>query len=271
VSQAGTTTIAALVAPLLREPSSSAIFSDLDGTLAPIVAEPASASVPAETIEVLAALAERYPLVACVTGRRALEARRMVGLDTLVYAGNHGLELLEPRASEPRPAPALGDGAGEASAFIAGLDGAELAADGLRLEDKGPIQAVHWRGAEDASRARGAAERIAGDSEAAGLTPRWGRQVLELRPAVPVDKGSAVRDLVAEHGVELALFGGDDLTDLDAFDALADMVSAGALRACVRVGVDSSEAPPDIGERSDAVVDGPAGFLEVLRLLAGEG
>jgi len=271
VSQADAATIAGLVAPLLREPSSSAIFSDLDGTLAPIVADPASASVPAETIEVLEALAERYPLVACVTGRRALEARGMVGLDTIVYAGNHGLELLEPRAAEPRPAPALGDGGDKARAFIAGLDGAALAADGLRLEDKGPIQAVHWRGAEDTSRARGAAERIAGAGEAVGLTPRWGRQVLELRPAVPVDKGSAVRDLVVEHGVELALFGGDDLTDVDAFDALADMVSAGTLRAGVRVGVDSPEAPPGIGERSDAVVDGPAGFLDVLRLLAGGG
>jgi trehalose 6-phosphate phosphatase len=263
--------MAALVAPLVREPASTAILSDLDGTLAPIVDDPAAAAVPAETRDVLATIAERYPLVACVTGRRALDARRMVGVEALLYAGNHGLELLDPGAAEPVPAPAL-EGRGEdARRFAAGLDRPELAEDGLRLEDKGPIQAVHWRGASDADRARAGAERIAGAAEAAGLQPRWGRQVLELRPTASVDKGSAVRDLVADGGLELALFGGDDLTDLDAFDALAEMVAAGTLRAGVRVGVDSPEAPAGIAERSDAMVDGPAGFLGVLRLLAGGG
>jgi trehalose 6-phosphate phosphatase len=227
--------------------------------------------VPPETREALAAIAGHYALVACVTGRRALDARRMVGVEGLVYAGNHGLELLEPGAAEPKPAPALAGEAEEASRFAAELDGAELAQEGLRLEDKGPIQAIHWRGAPDAGRARRTAERIAHSGEVAGLAPRWGRQVLELRPTTSVDKGSAVRDLVADHGVELALFGGDDRTDLDAFDALANMVSEGTLRAGVRVGVDSPEAPPGIGERSDAVVDGPEGFLDVLRLLAGGG
>ena len=53
------------------------------------------------------ALSERFGLVGCVSGRRAEEARRLVGLDGIAYAGNHGLELLLPGDEAPRPDPSL--------------------------------------------------------------------------------------------------------------------------------------------------------------------
>jgi trehalose 6-phosphate phosphatase len=92
--------------------------------------------------------------------------------------------------------------------------------------------------------------------------------VLELRPPVPFDKGQAVRDLVGLSGVRSALFGGDDTTDLDAFDALEALVEEGVLDTAVRVGVRSDEGPAAIVERADVVVDGVEGFAGVLAVLA---
>ena len=90
----------ALLAPLRAEPGASAVLCDIDGTLAPIVLDPDEAAVPDDTRAVLRDLARRYALVACITGRRALEARRIVGIDEIVYSGNHGLEYLAPGAVE---------------------------------------------------------------------------------------------------------------------------------------------------------------------------
>lgn len=253
---------AELLEPLRREPSRSAILCDVDGTLAPIVLDPARAAVPRETTEVLTRLASRYPLVAFITGRPALEARRMVGVGDAVYAGNHGLEVLEPGGEAPAVARGLEDRAEAAREVIADSQAGEL-----RHEDKGPIQALHWRGARDPERARLMAVDVAAEAEKRGLVPHWGRQVLELRPTASVDKGSAVEALLADREIDLALFGGDDRTDLDAFDALERMRADGELRVAVRVGVNSAEAPPGLAERSDVQVEGTDGFLEVLRRL----
>jgi trehalose 6-phosphate phosphatase len=260
--------IAELVAPLGAEPGASAVLCDIDGTLAPIVSDPEDSAVPEETRKVLRHLAARYALVACISGRRALEARSIVGLEELTYSGNHGLELLVPGAQDPELDPAVADGARRARDFVLGLDADEVSAAQLRLENKGPIQALHWREAADGEAARQGAERIAGEAEAAGLVPHWGRKVLEIRPVADIDKGTAAERLLGERSVELALFGGDDRGDLDAFAALREMATAGRLRAGVCVGVASDEAPPELAEVADAVVDGTEGFREVLRALA---
>ena len=83
-----TDSIEQLLEPLRAEPRASAILSDLDGTLAPIVDDPAAAAVPPEAQDLLARLADTYALVGCITGRRALDARRLAGVDGLLYAGN---------------------------------------------------------------------------------------------------------------------------------------------------------------------------------------
>ncbi len=121
------------------------LLTDVDGTLAPIVDRPEDARVPAQATALLGRLAERYALVACVTGRRALDARRMVGAE-LVYVGNQGFELLMPGDDEPALDPAARPRGHRAAEFVAGLDRDRLAALGLRSEDKGPIQVLHWRG-----------------------------------------------------------------------------------------------------------------------------
>lgn len=257
-----------LLEPLRAAPSRAAILTDFDGTLAPIVERAEQAALPDEARQLLVRLSERYGLVAAVSGRRAADVRTLVDLDTIAYAGNHGLELLLPGESEPSPDPSLAGREGEAAEFIAAVEAARLGAVGLRVEDKGPIQALHWRGATDDAAAEAAARSIAVEAGRAGLEPRWGRKVLELRPVGGGGKDAAVASLLAGDGLDRVVYAGDDRTDVDAFRRLGELREAGELVAAVRVGVLSAEGPAEIAEESDLTVDGPAGWLAMLAWLA---
>jgi trehalose 6-phosphate phosphatase len=238
-------TVTDALRPLTEAPEESAIFLDVDGTLAPIVERPDEAAVPDKTRQRLAELADRYRLVACVSGRGAEDARRLVGLDQLTYAGAHGAELLEP-GGEVEVLPAFAEWTDRVHEFVEAHD------VGARMEDKGPIVAYHWRGIPEVeSRMRA----VADEAEREGFITHWGRKVLEIRPGVPVNKGQAVEELIRRTGARTSLYAGDDVTDLDAF-AVVD----------VTVGVASDEGPPAIRD-ADVVTDGPQGFLEVLDAL----
>jgi len=231
------------LARLSEDPARAAVFLDVDGTLAPIVARPELAEVPEETRAELRRLVERYAVVACVSGRSGEEARRLVGVEGVVYVGVHGLELA-PEAERWR----------ETLRPFAQLDWPWL-------EDKGLTVALHWREAADGQAARAELDRVAERAEEAGLEARWGRKVLELRPPVEADKGTAVRALLEERGLRRALYAGDDTTDLDAFRGLD------GLEVAVRIAVVSAEAPPGLREAADLVVASPPELLELLRRL----
>jgi trehalose-phosphatase len=253
---------------LRADPSRTAILTDVDGTLAPIVARPELAAVPARTSELLRALKQRFGLVGCISGRQALEARRLVGVEEIAYAGNHGLELLLPGENEPRLDPALAGAERVAGDFVAALDAGELAAAGFRLEDKGPIQSLHWRGAADERAAEARAHEIAAEAGRTELEPRWGRKVLELRPLGGGGKDAAVAALLAGEDIAAAAFAGDDRTDLDAFRRLRELRQEGQLDSALCVGVISPEAPPELTEECDLAVDGPDGWVNLLEELA---
>jgi trehalose 6-phosphate phosphatase len=229
--------------PLREAPDRSAVILDVDGTLAPIVARPELAEVPDSTRIELSRLAGRYLLVACVSGRTGAEAQRLVGVDGVRYVGNHGLEL-DPRAE------AL---AGRVASFRDSI--------GREVEDKGLTLSYHFREAADELKARKELEAVAQRARDEGLVARWGRKVLEIRPAIDADKGTAVRVLLGESGATRALYAGDDTTDLDAFNRLA----TSSLEYFVRVAIASGEAPQELLEAADLVVDGPG---ELARLLA---
>lgn len=256
------------VEQLRADPGRTAILTDVDGTLAPIAERPEQAAVPARARELLLKLSERFALVGCVSGRQALEARQLVGVEQLAYAGNHGLELLLPGEAAPQLDPGLAGEESAAADFIAGLDAAALAAVGIRLEDKGPIQTLHWRGAADEQGAEARAHEIAVDAGRAKLAPRWGRKVLELRPLGGGGKDAAVAALLAEDGISVAAYAGDDRTDLDAFRRLRELREEERLEAACCVGVVSPEAPPGLVEECDVAVDGPSGWLALLEELA---
>ena len=257
-----------LLAPLRDVPGSAAILLDVDGTLAPIVDRPDEAEVPATTRELLRALAATYALVAGVSGRPALDARRVVGLDEIAYSGNHGFELLLPGASEPQPDPSLDGHEGDARAFVAGLDQRDLERVGIRIEDKGAIVALHWRGSENVGEAESLAREIEAGADWRGLVAHRGRKVLEIRPDVAINKGIAVAALIRARPVKTAMYAGDDRTDVDAFAALRTLHEDGVLESVACIAVGSDEAPPEVSASADLTVDGTEGFAEVLRALA---
>jgi trehalose 6-phosphate phosphatase len=256
----------ALLEPFLAVPERAALLTDVDGTLAPIVERPEAAAVPAPATDALRKLSERFALVGCVSGRRAEEARRLVGLDELAYAGNHGMEVLWPGADGAGLAAAVAGQRQRVREFVARLGDGGLA--GLRLEDKDSILALHWRGADDEAGAEARAGEIARAAEADGLAVHWGRKVLELRPPVAIGKDVAVAELLSRARPRHAIYAGDDRTDLDAFAGLRELLAEGALESAVCVGVLSEEGPPELAPESDLTVGGPAGWLEILAALA---
>lgn len=264
-------TLAEALEPVRAMRERAAVLCDVDGTLAPIVERPDEAHVSEQASRLLGSLARRYAVAGCVSGRSAQDARRLVGVGGIVYVGAHGAELLEASEKHADVLPAFASWRDPVRRFATRQDTRELRLLRIRLEDKGPIMAFHWRGAPDEAAARAHLEAIARGAEEAGLANHWGRKVLEIRPPVPVDKGQAIAELVRRFEVRAAVFGGDDATDLDGFDALDALVREGALELAVRVGVRSQEGPAAIVERADVVVDGVAGFLQVLELLAADG
>jgi trehalose 6-phosphate phosphatase len=265
-----TTDLADALRPLIDAPGRAAIFLDVDGTLAPIVEQAESARVPEATARLLGTLGRRFAIVACVSGRSAAEARRLVGVGSLAYAGYHGAEVLMPGAPRPWRHPEFEQGADHVRRFALAQDvGSDMRLLRVRLEDKGPIFAFHWRGVPDEGAAQGRMEETAEAAEGEGLKTAWGRKVLEVRPPVDIDKGQAVRRILDERPVRAALFAGDDRTDLDGFAALGELLEENRLETVIRIGVASDDGPPEILERADLTVDGVPGFAEVLTLLAG--
>jgi trehalose 6-phosphate phosphatase len=229
-----------LLDELAREPERAALLLDVDGVLAPIVARPEDAAVPDETRAELERLARGYALVAAISGRASEEARRIVGVSALAYAGSHGLETA-PDAERWRAT---------LQHFIARVD--------WPVEDKGLTASFHYRTAPDQGAARTELEKVAAQAVAVGFRARFGRKVLEIIPPIDADKGTAVRELLAQHGLSRALYAGDDTTDLDAFGALD------GLELAVRVAVASEEGPAELRERADIVVSDPGEFLGLL-------
>ncbi|HTU15563.1 MAG TPA: trehalose-phosphatase [Solirubrobacterales bacterium] len=250
---------------LFEDPASSALMSDIDGTLCRIVDRPEKAKVPVRAKEALERLSDRLALVACVTGRPAATAKKMVGAENIVYFGSHGLELFSPGYDEPRQT-LLGEEAERAKRFVAENDNPHWVSAKIRLEDKGPIQALHWRGAGE--RTEAFVHEIAADAEAAGLVTHWGRKVLELRPPDMDGKAGAVEELITGSKIETVVFAGDDRTDLDAVLRLKALQRDGKIKNLLIAGVESDEGPDELIELADIVVQEPDEWIDLIEDLA---
>ena len=245
--------------PVRANPARAAILFDIDGTLAPIVQHAADARVPEGTRQLLVTIARRYRVVACVSGRKASEARAMVAIGTISYLGSHGAELLKAGWTQPVLDPNVEEWARRIGDFARQVDSAELRHLRVRLEDKGPIVAFHWRGAPDEDAAHEAVEEIAQRALQTGLKTHWGRKVLEVRPPVRIDKGAGITSFLDGADIDVAVYVGDDATDLDAFRALVQLAEDGRIERAIRVGVSSEEGPSEITEQADVVVEGTPG------------
>jgi trehalose 6-phosphate phosphatase len=250
----------ALVGLLGAEPARAGLLTDFDGTLASIVAEPAEAHALPGVVATLGALAKRLGLVAVISGRPAgFLLERLGGVGPRVrLVGLYGLE--EARGGVVRLAPACQPWLGPVRQ--ATLEATRRAPAGVLVEPKGASLTLHWRRAPDQEgAARRLAEELAGTR---GLVLQEGRQAVELRPPLAVDKGSVVRSLAGD--LPAVAYAGDDLGDLTAFEALGELAQAG--RRVLRVAVVDQETPPALLERADLALPGPPAWLACLRRVA---
>lgn len=260
-------TLARCLETLRRAPAG--LVTDIDGTISVIAATPDEARVEAAAAAALRRLAARLALVAVVSGRAAAAGRAMVGLDELLYVGNHGMERLYRGVTRTHQGAAAG--AGVLAAALAEVEAGARALgadDGLLLENKVLSGTVHYRLAADPEAARATLLPLAAAAaERHGLVVTEGRLIVELRPRVRVNKGTALVDLVAEHRLRGVVFLGDDLTDVDGFVALRTLREAGEV-AALRVGVLAAETPQRVREEIDAAVPGVAACAALLEAVA---
>ena len=261
--------LADALAPFLADPTRAAVLLDVDGVLAPIVRHADDAHVPEPTRVPLIRVAKRYGFVACVSGRQAAVARRIVSIGSITYVGNHGTEILRGGATEVEIDPEVAAWSERVAAWTDAAWSEELDLLRVRGENKLAIRALHWRGAPDEAAAERAVRALAERAEAEGFAVHWGRKVLEVRPPVRMDKGRGIERLMTGAGMSCALYAGDDVTDIDAFRGLRELVAAGELGSALCVGVRSDETPGALEEAADVLVDGPIGVRRLLTTLAG--
>ncbi len=246
---------------------------DFDGTLAPIVEDPADAVIHPDGPRVLADLAAQVRVVVVITGRPARQVVELAGLEAvadglapgarLVVMGQYGNERWDSGSREftdaepPRGLQAFRD-------ELPRLLVAERAQDAF-VEEKGLAVAVHTRRLPDAEEAfLRLEEALADAAERHGLLLEPGRKVLEVR-APGMHKGLAVHAALQEHHAGGVLFAGDDLGDLEAFEAVRALRAKGLPTLLVCSTSDEQEA---LAELSDVVVDGPVGVLGLLTKFA---
>ncbi len=200
-----------------------ALFFDYDGTLTPIVAHPDMAVLSDEMRAVVEGLARRFP-VAVISGRDLADLKKMVTVDGLVYSGSHGFDVDAP---EHLGGP-VRQGAGHAGILTAAreaMKAAVAAIEGAWVEDKAFAVTVHFR--QTPAEEQPLVERTFMDVAARfpDLRVTTGKMVLELRPAIDWDKGRALTWLLerleAIEGPLVPAYVGDDVTDEDAFRAIA--------------------------------------------------
>jgi trehalose 6-phosphate phosphatase len=264
----GLTEQLALVArqALARRPRG--LLLDIDGTISPIAPTPEAARLLPGMAPLLERAAAVFELTAAITGRGTTDARRLVGVERLLYIGNHGLEQWLPGASAPQVVPA-------AQAYVPAIAQALAFAEqdlaprlpGLRIERKGPSGSVHTRSTADPQQALAiviAALRPVTDQ--LGLRLTTGKLVAEIRPPLMLNKGTAVEGLIQERGLRCAFYLGDDTTDIDAFRTLRRLRASGTCQG-LAVAVLQEEAPPTLAAEADLAlpsIQAVPAFLEWL-------
>ncbi|MDO5081197.1 trehalose-phosphatase [Buchananella hordeovulneris] len=248
------------------DPGGVLLALDFDGTLADIVPDPTDARLHPGAAAALARLGPHLGQIAIITGRAVTTVCQLgqllgrPGLERLVVLGQYGAERWH-AADGPPPA-------GQASDRIAvarvAVEQAAAEWPGVHVEDKGSALVLHTRRAAQPERAfaalQGPAQAIAAAHD---LVLEPGRCVLELR-ASRVNKGDALRSLLAELRPRAVAMCGDDLGDLPAFAAVRE--AEPEVTGCVVVS--GSPETSELVEMADVVAAGPAGVAAWLTALA---
>jgi trehalose 6-phosphate phosphatase len=250
----------------------SGIFFDIDGTLSAIAPTPADAILLPGIEELLRKYLETFAMLAVVSGRSALDARRLVGIPGIIYIGNHGLERLSIQGNDrDETLEILPEAIPYEISINAALDTIQQQLvplyNGMIIERKGITGSIHYRLVQDADRAHDdILDILTPLAQRDNLAIMTGKMVIELRPPIRQNKGTSIAGLVREHHLASALFLGDDMTDIDGFRALHQLQESGACQ-CISIAVLHPESPVALRQESDIALEGIEFMPSFLRWL----
>ena len=229
------------------------LIFDVDGTIAEIAPTAEAVRVTPECKKHLRSLVKRLPLVAAISGRLTKVVRHLVDVDGVLYNGNHGLERWVNGRVEVRPE---AQGYVEKTAAAIKELGPLLLPLGVVFEDKGAGLVFHYRTLPNREEVRETIlQEISRSSAAQPFNIDKARAVIELRPPLEISKGSVVRELIENYHLKTAVYMGDDVADIDAFDTI-HALSRDAIFQGLAIGVVGEETPPNVAEGADLLLRG---------------
>ena len=226
------------------------VFLDYDGVLTPIVPRPEDAIMSDRMRDIVRALAARCP-VCVVSGRDRGVVNELMGVDHLVVAGSHGFDIYDPHRGVVEHEASRGweDLVSEITERVR-TGAADI--EGTQVEPKHASVALHDRHVADADRPRvnGLVEAVLAEHPGElRVTP--GKFVHEIQPKIDWNKGKAVEHLIGVLDLDrpgpdgratVPIYLGDDITDEDAFRALAERGDHGEPGLGILV-IDPADAP----------------------------
>jgi len=232
--------------PVARiQPGEVILVTDFDGTLAEVVQDPAAARARPEALEALEQLVRLLADVIVLSSRTPAQLETLVPMSGVRLIGDSGLAI--PRKAQKE---ALDHFNADVSRLLERIPGAWL-------EVKPASTAVHFRNTD-----------LSGEQmisllqpllDGARLEAALGRKVIEVH-APKAGKGSALAALLPGEDPGGVVCFGDDENDRSMFEYIS---SLDIPHMCI--GVWSPEAPPNLFDRCDLVVPGPAGATAVLQ------
>ncbi len=249
-----------------KNDTSTAIVTDVDGTISEIASTPDEAMVTESMRKELVKLNEKFQLVAVISGRSVLNAREMVGVEGLLYVGNHGMEFL--KNGQISIEPSVEKYLSQIKKTGQKLKNGDLShINGLMFEDKGICYSIHYRLSSSPENVR---EKILttlhDDPECKNLKISEGRRLVELKPPVNCDKGTILQGIIDQYNLKKIIYLGDDITDVDAFNKLKELENEGKIEG-TSVLVYSSEIPSYVKKHSSFFVNGVDEILKFFQWL----
>jgi len=229
------------------------LIFDVDGTIAEIAPTAEAVKVTPGCKKHLRSLVKRLPLVTAISGRLINVLRQLVEVDGVVYNGNHGLEQWVKGEVKVRS---------EAREYVAKIQavikelGPILLPLGVRFEDKGAGLVFHYRTLPNREETRETIlKEISRSAAAQPFNIDYARTVIELRPPLKISKGSVVKGLIEGYQLKAAVYMGDDVADIDAFDTVRALSHSAEFQG-LALGVVGEETPPEVAERADLLLKG---------------
>ncbi len=241
-----------LIKEALTQPTFG-LITDVDGTISRTAPTPKQAKVSPLCRQYLSILCHHLALVAAVSGRPAVEVKNMIGIDGMVYVGNHGMERWKEGHSEyTREAQTYSEAIKDAIEALNPL----LSMKGIYIENKGITATIHYRLCPEPQSAKKQILTVIENSpQLKKLRIVQERMAIDLLPPIEVNKGTAILDLLKEYNLKSGIYLGDDFTDIDAFRAI-HAASRDSNFHGFAIGVISQEMPPRLTAEVDFTLNG---------------